>query len=161
MEVLGITDELTGLYNRQYFMHRLAEEVERVRRYGGALTLISLALDNYEHMVANDGRNKADTALQQMAKALASRTRTSDIRARVEGGRLMIACVGTSLAQASWLADALRGALPAVSAPVSLPMTCSFGVTEMVDGDTAGALISRADKLLAEAIEDGGDAVIC
>lgn len=161
VEALGITDELTGLYNAGYFRHRLAEEVERIRRYGGALTLVAMDMDHYPEMISRDGENKAQTALQRIARALAQRTRTSDIRARWDDGGIMIACVGTSLAQASWLAEALRESLAEVQAPVSRPLTCSFGVAELQEGDTAGTLTSRASRLLADAMAGGGDNVLC
>ena len=161
MEIGGITDELTGLYSRGYFVHRLAEEVERVRRYGGALTVAVMELDHYRQMVERDGARKADSALQGAARALARRTRISDIRARWEEGSFIMACAGTNLAQACWLAEALRDLMAELPSSTSLPANCSFGVVEMDESDTAESLIRRVGEVLEEARSTGGNTVAC
>jgi predicted signal transduction protein with EAL and GGDEF domain len=42
-----ITDNLTGLYTRNYFMKRLNEEFGKVQRYGIDLSFLMINLDNF------------------------------------------------------------------------------------------------------------------
>ena len=51
---MAVTDELTGLFNRRYFMNRLHQEFERVKRYESIFTLIMLDIDYFKKI--NDSR---------------------------------------------------------------------------------------------------------
>lgn len=60
--VFNILDDLTGLYNRRYFILRLHEEMSRVKRSKHPLSLALLELDNQ--------RELTDVALPARARAL-------------------------------------------------------------------------------------------
>ncbi|MBE9141165.1 diguanylate cyclase [Nodosilinea sp. LEGE 07088] len=55
LKLSGLLDELTGLYNRRFFLELLQFEVERTRRYNQPLTLAYLDLDDA------DSRMKCNT----------------------------------------------------------------------------------------------------
>ena len=55
LEVRAITDSLTGLYNHAHFFQRLAEEIERSKRY------------NHGFAVRHDGRRRLQT-LQRLPR---------------------------------------------------------------------------------------------
>lgn len=49
LEILSITDKLTGLYNRRYFDDILEKEVLRVRRHQHDLSLLFIDIDKFKH----------------------------------------------------------------------------------------------------------------
>src|SRR5579863_2083834 len=43
-------DGLTGIWNRSYFEQRMAEEISRTQRHGGAVSLVMLDLDHFKRL---------------------------------------------------------------------------------------------------------------
>jgi PleD family two-component response regulator len=43
---MAMTDVLTGVHNRRYFMNHMRRELKRTRRFGGDLTLVVFDIDN-------------------------------------------------------------------------------------------------------------------
>jgi len=46
--IASITDPLTKIYNRRFFMQKLEEEIERAQRTGNAFSLIMLDIDHFK-----------------------------------------------------------------------------------------------------------------
>lgn len=77
----AITDRLTGLYNRKYFLRRLEEELYRSARYSYAVGIILAEVD----FKAVDGKLTEDTSttvLAAISEFLKDRLRRTDISAR-------------------------------------------------------------------------------
>ncbi|HEV7606373.1 MAG TPA: response regulator, partial [Steroidobacteraceae bacterium] len=47
---MAMTDELTGCYNRRFFMHQMRREIRRTVRLGGEVTLLVLDIDNFKQI---------------------------------------------------------------------------------------------------------------
>ena len=77
----AITDRLTGLYNRKYFLRRLEEELYRSARYsyGLCVLLTSVDFDTEDHELDED---TATSVLKQVGDFFQDRLRRSDIVAR-------------------------------------------------------------------------------
>src|SRR5687768_4150625 len=50
MRALMMTDALTGLFNRRYLNQRLLDELARVARYGGELSLLVIDVDRFKQV---------------------------------------------------------------------------------------------------------------
>ncbi|MCC7478538.1 diguanylate cyclase [bacterium] len=78
----AITDRMTGLHNRKYFLRRLEEELYRCARYGYSLGVVLLDVD----FKAQDGKELTEDTgtkvVQQIAEFFKGRLRRSDIIAR-------------------------------------------------------------------------------
>ncbi len=78
----AITDRMTGLHNRKYFLRRLEEELYRCARYGYTLGVILADVD----FSAEDGRDLTEEVGTQVVKEISEffkgRLRRSDIVAR-------------------------------------------------------------------------------
>jgi diguanylate cyclase (GGDEF)-like protein len=77
----AITDRLTGLYNRKYFLRRLEEELYRSTRYGYKLGVLLADVD----FKGRDGRLPEETGtvvMKRIADFLRDRLRKTDIVAR-------------------------------------------------------------------------------
>jgi diguanylate cyclase (GGDEF)-like protein len=104
LETLVISDELTGLLVWRQFNRRLAEELERSRRYSRKLTLMIMEPDGFEEYKTANGARAADEALRKLSALLVSALRSSDILSRYAGGRFVAAFPETPAESASKLA---------------------------------------------------------
>lgn len=77
----AITDRLTGLFNRKYFIRRLEEEMYRSARYQYSVTILLAGID----FAAKEGHlteQTGDTVMKEVAEFFRGRLRKSDIVAR-------------------------------------------------------------------------------
>lgn len=83
-------DSLTGLANRSEFNARLDEVSKRIKRYGGAFTVMMLDLDKFK--IVNDtlGHPAGDALLVEVARRLISSVRETDLVARLGGDEFAI-----------------------------------------------------------------------
>ena len=65
---LVITDDLTGLYNGRYLHTLIEEEIERVRRFGGKLSLIFIDLDFFKKINDTCGHLVGSRTLAEIGK---------------------------------------------------------------------------------------------
>ncbi len=74
----AIRDPVTGLYNRRFLHEVLRREVARAERYGHALSLILIDIDNFKDINDRYGHLVGDEALRRVAKALRENIRRVD-----------------------------------------------------------------------------------
>lgn len=72
LRAMSTTDGLTGLYNRAYFYRRLDSEIERCRRHGRLLSVLSIEIDHFRQYSEQFGHVEGDRLLRNMAGILAS-----------------------------------------------------------------------------------------
>lgn len=85
-EILSITDELTGLYNRRHFNSTIAEEFNRAKRNQQSFSLVSLDIDNFKLLNDNFGHPFGDDFIVYTANYLKHYLRLSnDIVFRLGG----------------------------------------------------------------------------
>jgi diguanylate cyclase len=91
------------------------------------------------------------------ARVLADNARSTDLVARYGGEELAVILPGTELEYALLVTERMRSQLEAKQLAVSESgeqigrITASFGVAELVDGDSADDLVHRADAKLYQA----------
>jgi hypothetical protein len=73
LEYLLDHDFLTGLFNRRRFQQELANEAERVSRYGANAAVLMIDLDNFKDVNDGFGHKAGDDLLKGVAGALKSR----------------------------------------------------------------------------------------
>src|SRR5207247_6088598 len=77
-QLMSITDPLTGLPNRRYLEERLAEEVNRSKRYDHSLSFLMIDIDDFKLYNDRNGHQAGDLALQITAQELKSTLRAAD-----------------------------------------------------------------------------------
>ena len=108
------------------------------------------------------GHPAGDEALIGFAGILSAHSRDEDVVARYGGEEFLLVAPNCDNATAARRAEAIRVALEHTSLP-SLggeSVTASFGVTEFQAGDTAETVLSRADRALLKAKDNGRNRVI-
>ncbi|HNW39882.1 MAG TPA: GGDEF domain-containing protein, partial [Candidatus Omnitrophota bacterium] len=67
---LTITDVLTGVYCRRYFLERFSEELKRSKKNKLALTFLMIDIDNFKQFNDRYGHLVGDAILRQVAKTI-------------------------------------------------------------------------------------------
>lgn len=171
LRLAGITDALTGLYNRRHLQHRLEQEVTRARRYRQPLSCLFVDADHFKRINDTHGHAAGDQVLAALARKLQTRLRSSDLAARYGGEEFALLLPQTGIRAAHRLACDICAAVAA--APIILDggetvaVTVSVGVAAMsgVDGgsprDLGQTLLQKADEAVYRAKDAGRNRVFC
>ena len=159
LEVLSVTDGLTGLHNRRAFEERLKEEFERARRYNLPLSLLMLDADRFKEFNDACGHPAGDHLLKELALVLKRNARANDIVARYGGDEFAVILPNTDSKVAFHLAERLRRAAKAVCHP-DQPVSVSVGVSALkATMLEPHSLLVAADKALYDAKRKGRNRV--
>ena len=93
---LSRRDGLTGLYNHRMFYERLAEELNRAKRYDSSLSIVLLDLDNFKTVNDRQGHQFGDHLLVKCAERLQEDLRQTDIICRYGGDEFGLILTETS-----------------------------------------------------------------
>lgn len=150
---LATRDQLTGLLNRREFDRILAEEEERVRRFGHPLALVMIDVDHFKSVNDTHGHPVGDAVLREVARRVAGMLRSVDRVARFGGEEFALILMQTDRAAAMEVARracAIVEREPVlVGENIALNVTVSAGVAiSPVDGKSGAALVAAADKAL-------------
>jgi diguanylate cyclase (GGDEF)-like protein len=105
---MAVRDELTGLYNRRFFLNRWEWEYERAKRYQRPLACLMIDVNGFKQVNDRLGHHAGDLVLQQVAQELKTMLRQSDVLARFGGDEFIVALPETSPSQAASVAEKLR-----------------------------------------------------
>ena len=159
LEVLSVTDRLTGLFNRRKLDEVLDEELIRCRRYAMQFAVILMDIDHFKDVNDRHGHPVGDVVLKEMARIARERTRDADALARYGGEEFVIVCRHSTLAGAVESAERIREAIAAHDFPGVGHLTASFGVAACCEADTVANLLERADAALYRAKAQGRNRV--
>lgn len=159
LEVLSVTDRLTGLFNRRKLDQVLEEELTRRRRYETGFALVMMDIDFFKRVNDCHGHAAGDAVLVAMAGILRQRTRESDALARLGGEEFVIVCRHSTLEGCVATAEKIREAIENHDFQEAGQVTASFGVTPCRAGDSAEAMLARADSALYRAKASGRNRV--
>jgi len=156
---LARTDPLTGVLNRK----GLADELLRMVRLGGdaifPLTLVFIDIDHFKRVNDEHGHDIGDQVIQGLAALVRSAVQRDDLFARWGGEEFLLVFRNTPGLEASNIAERLRERIADAHWPVSLRITCSFGVAEWHQGEDLERGIKRADEAMYRAKQNGRDRV--
>lgn len=161
-----VTDHLTRLYNRRYFMNRAAEEIERSLRHQAPLSVLMVDIDHFKNFNDTYGHATGDRVLQTVARAMQDALRTTDVCARHGGEEFAVLLPSTPGENAYYVAERVRRTLggtryTGLGLPAEVSITISVGVATCPrDATTLDDLMELADKALYKAKAGGRDRVV-
>ena len=85
---LMTVDDLTQVFNRQYFHESLKRELSRALRYRRNLSLAMLDIDSFKAINDTNGHLAGDEVLKTFSNLVNRNIRQSDLMARYGGGRI-------------------------------------------------------------------------
>jgi len=147
----SLTDVLTGLPNRRYLDRHLGQELARVRRHGGQLSVLVLDMDGFKQINDEFGHQAGDSALKEVSQTLRVSLRIYDVCARFAGDEFVLVLGDCDSAQAERRRVDLQRAIsslwvePVPGRVVSLPVSIG-AATFPDDADTVDGIISVADR---------------
>lgn len=162
LRTLATTDSLTGLVNRYAFLQEAERAHSLALRSGQPLTLLMIDIDHFKQLNDRHGHAAGDRALCVFAEAAGRTLRKHDLMGRLGGEEFGVLLPGTSATDAVDAAERLRLAVAAVPVEVAQGghfMTVSIGLAQLLDKETVGAALVRADRALYRAKRDGRDRV--
>ena len=164
-QLMSITDSLTALPNRRYLEERLAEELNRSKRYDYPMSFLMIDIDDFKAYNDKNGHQAGDLALQITAHCLKGALRAVDVASRYGGEEFCILLPQTAMSEAGVIADRIRDRVSNTHFPhgKSQPLgrvTISVGVSTFTKNvDTPENIIAAADRALYQAKRMGKDRV--
>ena len=150
------TDHLTGLANRAWFRECAGRELGRARRYGHAISVCYLDIDDFKQVNDTFGHEAGDRLLRVLGKTLRENTRASDLTARLGGDEFALLLPHTDGPAARALVDKLHRLLLDAMREGGWAVDFSFGLaTFLVPPATVDELTRVADRLMYEAKKAG------
>ena len=161
----SVRDNLTGLYNRGYFLGQIGPLAQINCMCEMGLAVILVDIDHFKRINDSYGHDVGDQVLREVADVLRSSTRPEDLVARYGGEEFVLALPSSSLEQAIERAEKIRTQLSSrhlESTGSCVPVTASLGVSFAPSprGDDLTNLISAADEALYEAKHAGRNRVV-
>jgi diguanylate cyclase (GGDEF)-like protein len=161
-----VTDHLTRLYNRRYFMNRAGEEIERSLRHQEPLSVLMIDIDHFKEFNDTYGHATGDRVLQTVARAMQDALRKPDVCARHGGEEFAVLLPSTPGENAYYVAERVRRTLSdtrytGLGLPAEANITISVGVATCPrDATDLDALMELADRALYRAKAAGRDQVV-
>ena len=170
LKQLGLTDALTGIHNRRYFMERLEEEVVRSLRQDIPVSCLFIDIDHFKSFNDLYGHSVGDEVLRYVANIIKQQMRLSDVLARYGGEEFAVILTNTDAKLAEEIAERVRAsianaALKASSLNDEMHVTVSIGCTTMSKPISSNinalgdCLLNSADQALYIAKDAGRNCI--
>ncbi len=164
LEQISITDSLTQVFNRRFFMERARQEVKRVNRYGSSVSLLMIDIDHFKKVNDTYGHLAGDSVLNGVARLVKGRLRETDVLARYGGEEFMLIATPMDREGAVILGERIRALIeshPFNFDGKSISVTVSIGVSSWKPEmkENFEELIRLADDALYGAKEEGRNRV--
>ena len=161
----SIRDQLTGLFNRSFMEESLDLELRRVARTQHPLSVIMLAIDDFQLISENYGLDVGDSILRRTAMMLQANVRKGDIACRYSGHTFAVVLSHSSFeisqARAESLCDLSRALEILYQNEQAGHITASVGLAVFPGhGQTVETLLRSAEAALNRARGSGGDCVV-
>ena len=158
---LAYLDGLTGIFKRRFFELRMAEELERARRFDAGMAVIMVDIDNFKRLNDEFGHLLGDEVLRQVSSIFHQQLRKTDVVCRYGGEEFAILLSQTDPEHALTVAEKLRNVVEEWHFPgVPRAVTISAGTATFPDhGVTRDELVKAADAGLYSAKQAGRNRV--
>ncbi|MBX9686195.1 MAG: diguanylate cyclase [Candidatus Obscuribacterales bacterium] len=160
----SMVDPISGLYNMEFFMGYLQQQLLFSQRQKLAVGLCIIDVDGFVGITAQYGSETGNLLLKTLSEKLSKCIRSSDLMARYSGDQFVVVLPNTDMAGTKILADKLRTEAeklnPAEQTGRSPRVTISVGCAQFNQHDMAPeAIIKDAKDALLRAKEKGRNCV--
>ncbi len=153
-------DPLTGLLNREALRKDIKKEISRARRYKYPVSVFMADIDHFKNVNDVYGHLVGDSVITITAKLIQEEVRESDSVYRYGGEEFIAILPHIDVSHAEQCAERIRDKIAKYlfvdkKNNISISITISAGITELVEGDDETSVIARADKALYLAKQSG------
>ena len=143
----ALTDRVTKLYNRVYFLDEFTNACARANRNEEPLSVIFFALDGFEQYRVE----LRDELIAQFGKILVPLTRSSDIACRIGENEFTIIAPKTEAQKVEILLERIRRSVEKDMKVDGRSVTLSAGIVQYRLKEESQSCILRAEKAMLEA----------
>ncbi|MDF2593675.1 MAG: diguanylate cyclase protein [Clostridia bacterium] len=156
LEQRAIRDGLTKLYNHQYAIELIEDEVKSARTSKGVkpLSVMMLDIDFFKHVNDHYGHQTGDYVLETISSLLMEIISEKGHVGRFGGEEFIVILPGMPIDEACVLGEKIRREINAFKFEHGQNITVSSGIKQLRDEDSV-KLIKRADELLYQAKKNG------
>jgi two-component system cell cycle response regulator len=158
---MALTDSLTGVFNRRYVSAHLPRLMERSWESQKPVAILMFDIDHFKAVNDTYGHGVGDEVLREVANRTNRNLRNFDLVARYGGEEFIVVMPDTDRDAAYAVAERLRRrvgeetfAVSTQAAEITVTISIGVAVVEGV-GDTADAILKRADDALYQAKRSG------
>jgi diguanylate cyclase (GGDEF)-like protein len=163
VQELAITDGLTGILSRRYFLERLKEELKRSKQFKYAFAFLMVDIDHFKECNDRYGHLVGDVILKEVAKIMKDTLRQIDLVCRYGGEEFSIILTETDKTGATFAAERIRQSVEARRIRAydeDLQITISIGISVFPSqGQDIQKLLEKADQALYQAKQTGRNKV--
>jgi len=166
LELLSVTDPLTGLYNKRYFKTLMESEVERAVAQNQICSILLIDVDHFKALNQRYGHKAGDGVLREIARLLALRARKTDVLCRFGGDEFFLLCRQATMANAMNIAEQLHEAVtrePLLIDGQAIEVGLSIGIATIPSPRavrTAGEFFECADQALHRSKQLGRNVIV-
>ncbi|MCL2655842.1 MAG: sensor domain-containing diguanylate cyclase [Betaproteobacteria bacterium] len=165
LEKLAFTDNLTGIFNRHYFMEHASRAFIKSEGCHETECLIMFDIDHFKQINDSYGHSAGDAILRGVAEKVQAVLRGDDLFARYGGEEFVIYAPKAKMKSAVRLAERIRKAIASTRFTYGsheIRLTISLGVTERAKAENSfETFINLADSALYAAKDKGRNRVEC
>jgi diguanylate cyclase (GGDEF)-like protein len=154
LQLMALTDRLTGLFSFRFFQEKLREEIEFAQRHRQSVVLVLLDVDHFMRFNDKVGHQAGDTLLKEMALLLKSQVGDGAMMARTGGDEFALLLQGRREDEVLPLCERIREAFQSRFA--SHEITVSIGVAYYPDHADSEAKLRQAADEAVYASKRGG-----
>ncbi|MDR2579296.1 MAG: DUF2225 domain-containing protein [Chitinispirillales bacterium] len=163
LELAANTDQLTGVYNRRYFMETAVKRLEAISKSGIRMYAVLFDLDHFKKINDTYGHPAGDEVLRVVAKTVKMSVRPVDLFARYGGEEFILLVGNMSRTVTLELLNRIREKICA--APIefenqTIPVSASFGFATISPRNDISEAIANADLALYKAKSEGRNRVV-
>jgi len=156
---LVIRDELTGAFNRRYFLGQAPTEIQRALRFHHPLSFMFLDLDYFKTINDTYGHQAGDEVLKAFTKLCRETLRPTDLFCRYGGDEFAVMLPETGAEQAAIVANRISQIMEGLERAGNSPLkglSASIGIAQLLGADDRlEAILERIDKAAYRAKESG------
>jgi len=167
LELLAITDGLTGLANRRQFDNQLNIEWQRAIRDGNPISLVFFDIDFFKQYNDSYGHLLGDNCLQKISSMLLEANvtkRLGDLICRYGGEEFIVLLPASDIHYAKIVAETIREHVEMLCIPHNktqlkdtayVTVSVGYAVEDNLKSSKASSLIQKADEALYQAKSSG------
>jgi len=165
LEVLALTDGLSGAANRREFDRRIEQALSLAARQQVPLSVALFDIDGFKEVNDRYGHLQGDAVIRRVADIAQSCLRKSDLLVRWGGDEFSI-LTHSNVDEARMVLERIRdrvaggAGVPGAAGLTQTPVTISCGLDGYRSGDTAQTLVARVDQALYAAKAQGKNRVV-
>lgn len=161
-------DDVTGLFNRRYFIELVDREFTRLMEQSGNGVMVMYDIDHFKRINDHYGHQAGDYVLKELASIAVNLLRYNDLLGRYGGEEYIAFFPDVSIEQAKIIVERIRAAFENhmfVYNGISMKVTASFGLSEYCRQENGiyipfDEIVKNVDSALYQAKNNGRNQVV-